>query len=103
MIYLVDEFHSDTDKLVIGTYGRGMYERALDRPGPVYVDQVRLLFPPWFGTIEFPFPTIDIGITATPPGGYMLLNGSLPYSGSRTLTQPMKISAYESQARLGTP
>jgi len=100
MVYVPDETHFGTDKLVIGTYGRGMYERALDRPGPVYVDQ-RNTTPPWLGTLEHPDPTIAQGISDTPFGGRMLLNGSVVYSGSRSLAKQMTIGSYEFWAHVG--
>jgi photosystem II stability/assembly factor-like uncharacterized protein len=98
--YLVDESHAATDRLVIGTYGRGMYQRDLVRPGPVYVNQLNFAGL-WNGTIEFPYQTIDTGITNTPAGGYLLLNGNTSYPGARTLSKAMSISAYQFPALLG--
>jgi hypothetical protein len=100
MVYVPDESHFGTDKLVIGTYGRGMYERALDRVGPVYVDQ-RNTTPPWLGTLEHPDQTIAQGISDTPFGGRMLLNGSVVYSGSRSLSKQMTTGSYEFWAHVG--
>jgi len=100
MKYVVDEMRTGTDKLVIGTYGRGMYERALDRVGPVYVD-LRQIFPPWLGTLDLPYPTMPIGISSTLPGARLLLNGALNYSGAAHLNAPMTIGSYGTPAHLG--
>jgi hypothetical protein len=56
---------------------------------------------PWLGTIEDPDVSLTQGLSDTPLRGYLLLNGSVPYSGSRTLNKPMTIGAYEFATRLG--
>jgi len=98
--YVADESHTGTDKLVIGTYGRGMYERPLDRAGPVYAD-LRNVFPPWLGTLELPWPNLPVGLSNTPIGGRLLLNGAQNYSGNWHLNAPVTIGSYGNPAHLG--
>ena len=96
--YVTDANLSGSDKLVVATFGHGMYERLIPRPPLVYVD---LRNAGWEdGTLEHPFGALNTGLSTTPPNGMMALNGMRTYIAPSMLTQPMTITAYEAPARL---
>jgi hypothetical protein len=99
--YLVDPTHNGNDKLVVSTFGRGLYERSIPAPGIVYVDQ-RFIDPNFLGdgTFEHPFWLLALGLSATPVGGILALHGDV-YSAPMILNKPMTIHAYESTTQLG--
>jgi hypothetical protein len=97
--YVIDVTHNGNDKLLAATYGHGLYERLIPRPGLVYVDQGYVgLFPD--GSFEHPLTTMGGGLATTPPGGMMALNGKTVYTAPATLNQRMTITAYETPAFL---
>jgi len=89
---------SDHDKLVLATYGRGVYERLLPRRKVTYVDQRNTGAEN--GSRIHPFNTIVEGINATPASGTMALNGATIYQAPPILDKPMTITAYEFPAKL---
>jgi photosystem II stability/assembly factor-like uncharacterized protein len=96
--YVTDADLGGNDKLIVATYGHGMYERRIPRPPLVYVDQRNTGYQN--GTFEHPFNTLNQGFSTTPPGSMMALNGMTTYIAPAQLTQPMTVTAYEAAARL---
>ncbi len=92
--YVIDPTHNGNDKLVVATYGRGVYERVLLRPGIVYVDSRNTGFKD--GTFEHPYTTFEEGYGATPNNGILALHGNVYSPISRTLNKPITIHTYES-------
>jgi photosystem II stability/assembly factor-like uncharacterized protein len=95
--YIVDRTRSGNDKLLVSTYGRGVYEYILKRPPLVYVDPRNTGFED--GTFTHPYNTFDEGFNATPNGGILALNGNV-YAVPTIISKPITIQAYESSARL---
>lgn len=95
--YVIDATHSaGSDKLVAATFGRGVYERCLSASPLVYVDPRAAGVEN--GTFEHPYNTLDKGLTNTPSGGAMALNGQTTYAVPRTLNKPMSIYSYAGAA-----
>jgi photosystem II stability/assembly factor-like uncharacterized protein len=97
--YVTDAYHIGNDKIVVSTYGHGMYESTIPRPPMVYVDQ-RYPYSWEDGSFEHPLGTLNIGISTTPNGGMMALDGMTTYLVPAKLTKPMTITAYEAAAFL---
>lgn len=95
--YIVDRTRGGNDKLVVSTFGRGLYERTITRPPLVYVDPRNTSIED--GTYEHPFNTFNEGLNATPNNGILALHGNI-YAVPAVLNRPMTINAYESPAQL---
>lgn len=95
--YIVDRSRGGNDKLVVATFGHGLYERTLRRSPLVYVDLRGTGFED--GTFEHPYNTFDEGFNATPNRGMLALRGSV-YTAPMTITRPLTLNAYESTATL---
>jgi photosystem II stability/assembly factor-like uncharacterized protein len=96
--YIVDRTRGGNDKLVVSTFGRGLYECTLKRQPLVYVD----LWNPGFedGTFTHPYNTFDEGFNATPNRGMLALRGmpfpnGMIYTVPATITKPLTINAYD--------
>ena len=96
--YVTDFSHNGTDKLVVGTFGHGIYELPIPRLPLVYVDPRNGGYVD--GSFERPIATLNSGISTTPNGGMMALNGMTTFLAPATLSKPMTITAYESPAFL---
>jgi hypothetical protein len=95
--YLIDPTHAGNDKLVVSSFGRGLYECSLPRQGIVYVYPGLTGFEN--GTFEHPYFTFDKGFAETPNGGILALHGDT-YIVPQILKKPMTIQSYESTVKL---
>lgn len=86
------------DKLVVATFGRGMYERTISRPPLVYVDHRNNGFED--GTFEHPYNLFIEGHAVTPDYGILAIYGGV-YSAPQTLNRPMTLQAYGSTVKIG--
>jgi len=97
LLYIIDPTHVGNDKLVVSTFGRGLYECTFARQGIVYVNpRLRGLGD---GTFEHPYFDFDTGFSKTPDGGILALHGDV-YSVPQILNKPMTIHSYESTVKL---
>jgi photosystem II stability/assembly factor-like uncharacterized protein len=95
--YRVDPTFRGQDKLIVATFGRGLYERLVPGPAIVYVDLRNTGAE--FGTLEHPFNTFDEGLNATPVGGILALRGDM-YVPPTPLSKRLTIHAYETAVQL---
>jgi len=96
--YIVDRTRGGNDKLVVATFGRGLYERTLKRQPLVYVDLWSIDVED--GTFTHPYNTFDEGFNATPNRGMLALRGmpfpnGMIYTVPATITKPLTINAYD--------
>jgi hypothetical protein len=100
--FVTDYNHSGNNMLVAATFGRGLYETPISRAPLVYVDP---RYPGVFpfvadGSFEHPLNDFNTGLSTTPSGGVMALDGARTYITSGYLNKPMQITAYEFPAFL---
>ncbi len=95
--YIIDRTRAGNDKLVVATFGRGLYECTINRQPLVYVDPSNIGVED--GTFEHPYNTFNEGHTVVPNRGVLALRGNI-YTVPVTLVKPMTINAYESTAQL---
>lgn len=98
--YVVDPSHGGSDKLVVSTYGRGIYECPVWSFGIVYVDpnSPRTTED---GTYDHPYDTFNEGRNALPAGASLGLHGNGYTTGPITFSTPMTLRAYGGPATLG--
>jgi photosystem II stability/assembly factor-like uncharacterized protein len=97
--YLLDTQFQGNDRLVLATFGRGLYECAVPGPAIVYVDGTCLTCP-GDGSFEHPFGILAQGIVQTPSTGILALRGGGDYYLTAPLQSPMTINAYAGPAIL---
>ncbi|MEK9138052.1 MAG: hypothetical protein AAB393_13075, partial [Bacteroidota bacterium] len=90
--YIIDPAHSGNDKLIVATYGRGLYERTITTSPIVYTDQTASGFED--GTFEHPYNTMGEGITIVPTNGMLGLRGGQTFTVTVSLSRPMTIKSY---------
>lgn len=96
--YVVDASHGGADRLVVATYGRGVYELDFPSFPIVYVHR---LSPRTTenGTYDHPYDTFNEGRSAVPAHGSLGLYGDT-YTVGPTLSAPMTLRAYGGVARI---
>ena len=101
--YITHQDAGETDRLVISTYGRGMYERPVSGPAINYVDGSISAGASENGTLEKPYNTLNEGLYYSPDGGIVALRGgSYTNSGSpNTLDKPVTLDSYVGPAVIG--
>lgn len=100
MRYVVDPDHGGSDKLVVATYGRGIYECYVFSYPIVYVHKDTPSSTE-DGTYDHPYDTFTEGSVHLPAGGSLALYGDTYSTGPTTLTTPMTLRAYGGAARFG--
>jgi hypothetical protein len=100
MRYVVDPSHGGSDKLVVATYGRGIYEREIPSFPVTYVHQNDPSATA-DGTYDHPYDTFHEGQASNPWGGSLGLYGDTYSTGPITFSTPMTLRAYGGTARLG--
>jgi hypothetical protein len=99
--YIVDPAHAGNDKLVVTTYGRGLYERDVPSFPLAYVspDDPTTTED---GTYEHPFDTFLEGTNSIPDGGSLGLRGGSYFPGLHvTFNAPLTLRAYGGAAVIG--
>ena len=96
--YIVDRTRAGNDKLVVSTFGRGLYERTIKHQPLVYVDLWSTGFED--GTFTHPYNIFDEGFNAVPIRGMLALRGmpfpnGMIYTVPATITKPLTINAYD--------
>jgi photosystem II stability/assembly factor-like uncharacterized protein len=95
--YVVDGTYTGNDRLIVATFGHGMYERTIARPGTAYVDRRNLEYQD--GTYDHAFDTFQEGYDTTPDQGVLgVFEGT--YVVPSTLSRPMTIYAYGGPVQL---
>ena len=98
--YLIDPTGIEPHKLIVSTFGRGVYERLIAGTPIVYVDQENR-FGLEDGAFERPFDSLQEGRRETPLGGTLALRGgTYSVSAPFTLSDPMTIRAYDGTATI---
>lgn len=98
--YVPDPNRSGTDKLVVATFGRGVYSRSIAGPPLTYVDQD--FDGDEDGMFANPYNTVVEGVADTPPGGTMVLRGDdYPVTSPLLINTEMLIRPYDGSALLG--
>ncbi len=95
--YLVDPLHGGADRLVVATFGRGMWERMIAGPPIFYVDRRNAGVEN--GTFEHPYNTFGEGVAAAPEGAVVGLRGDV-YTESQILSTPRVFMAYEAHSEI---
>ncbi len=101
--YMIHQNAGETDRLVVATYGRGMYERPISGPAINYVDGNSTAGSDEDGSLEKPYNTLNEGLYYSPDGGIVALRGgSYANSGSAlTIDEPVTLNSYVGSAVIG--
>lgn len=98
--YVPDPNRSGTDRLVVSTYGRGVYSRPISGPPLTYVDPDHVGDED--GMFPHPYDTIEEGVANTPAGGVLALRGrEHPVSAPLLINTQMMIRCYDGSAYIG--
>jgi hypothetical protein len=101
MRYLIDTTFTGNDKLIVATYGRGVFTREVSGPPIVFVDK-RNTTGHEDGTLEFPYTDLSAAIAAAPDNSIVAIHGdSYPIPDPSTVTKPLRFESYESSAVIG--
>ena len=95
--YISDPNRSGVDKLVVATYGRGVYQRDILTNPVTYVDENARGFQD--GTFDYPLQLLSFGLAGTGPAGILALRANLYLlssgnNGPVSLDKPMTITSY---------
>jgi photosystem II stability/assembly factor-like uncharacterized protein len=72
--FVADDSHSGNHKLIVATFGRGMFDRLIHSPPIIYVDQSNT--DDEDGSFEHPYRTVEAAITAAPAGSIVAIRGA---------------------------
>jgi hypothetical protein len=101
--YISDPNRSGVDKLVVATYGRGVYQRDIPTRPISYVDEFVTGFQD--GTFDFPFQLFIFGYNNTTAAGILALRGnvynlSTGNNGQLIFNEPKTITSYGGTATI---
>ncbi|MEQ8767793.1 MAG: hypothetical protein RL885_28075 [Planctomycetota bacterium] len=93
--FIADDQHRGQHRLVVFTFGRGVFERIVPGPSLIYVD--RSASGSEDGTFEHPFDTVAEGIAAAPPGGIVMIRSN-NYLEPQVTTKSVTLVTYSGQS-----
>jgi len=93
--FIVDHAHAGmgNHKLMVGTHGRGVYERLISSTAIIYVDK-NFQGGGSNGSLEFPFTTINEALAAAPTEGAIIAIRGNVYAEPMTIQKNVTLVTY---------